>query len=155
MTTISPTVPKIWSMADRIFCHFGPFFALLYALTTWKIKILKKMKKSPGYIIPLHMCTIHDNHMMHGSWDMERNGLNFFVILDHFLPFYPPDNPKNQNFEKMKKKPWRYYYFTHVYHKLQSYYVLFLRYRAQQTELFVILDHFLAKTAQNSMKNQN
>ena len=28
----------------------------------------------------------------------------FFVILDHFLPFYLPNNPKNQNFEKMKKK---------------------------------------------------
>ena len=26
-----------------------------------------------------------------------------FVILDHFLPFYPLNNPKNQNFEKMKK----------------------------------------------------
>ena len=26
-----------------------------------------------------------------------------FVILDHFLPFYPPKNLKNQNFEKMKK----------------------------------------------------
>ena len=24
----------------------------------------------------------------------------FFVILDHFLPFYNPNNPKNQNFEK-------------------------------------------------------
>ena len=22
-------VPEIWSMTDRIFCHFGPFFALL------------------------------------------------------------------------------------------------------------------------------
>ena len=28
----------------------------------------------------------------------------FFAILDHFLPFYPPNDPKNQNFEKMKKK---------------------------------------------------
>ena len=27
----------------------------------------------------------------------------FFVILGHFLPFYPPNNPENQNFEKMKK----------------------------------------------------
>ena len=27
----------------------------------------------------------------------------FFVILDHFLPFYPPNNLKNQNFEKMKE----------------------------------------------------
>ena len=29
----------------------------------------------------------------------------FLVILDHFLPFYPPNNPKNQNFEKLKKRP--------------------------------------------------
>ena len=27
----------------------------------------------------------------------------FFVILGHFLPFQPPNNPKNQNFEKLKK----------------------------------------------------
>ena len=27
----------------------------------------------------------------------------FFVILNHFLPFYRPSNPINQNFEKMKK----------------------------------------------------
>ena len=25
-----------------------------------------------------------------------------FVILDHFLPFYPPSNPKNQNLKKIK-----------------------------------------------------
>ena len=29
----------------------------------------------------------------------------FFVILDQFLLFYHPNNPKNQNFEKMKKMP--------------------------------------------------
>ena len=29
----------------------------------------------------------------------------FFVILDCFLPFDPLNNPKNQNFEKMKKRP--------------------------------------------------
>ena len=27
----------------------------------------------------------------------------FFVILDCFLPFEPPNNLKNQNFEKMKE----------------------------------------------------
>ena len=32
---------------------------------------------------------------MYGSWDIEHDGQNFFVILDHFLPFYPPNNPKN------------------------------------------------------------
>ena len=29
--------------------------------------------------------------------------VNFFVILGHFLPFYSPNNPESQNFEKMKK----------------------------------------------------
>ena len=36
---------------------------------------------------------------------MDHGGQNFFVTLDHFLPFYPPNNPKNQNFEKLKKTP--------------------------------------------------
>ena len=27
----------------------------------------------------------------------------FFVILGNFLPYYLPNNPENQNFEKMKK----------------------------------------------------
>ena len=29
----------------------------------------------------------------------------FFVILGYFLPFYPTNNPENQNFEKKKKAP--------------------------------------------------
>ena len=72
------------------------------------------MKKTPADTITLHMCTVQDNHMMHGS----------------------PNNPKNQNFEKMKEKKkqkknvWRYYHFTHVHHKWQSYDVWFLRYGA-------------------------
>ena len=32
----------------------------------------------------------------------------FFVILDCFLPFYLPNKPKNQKFEKLKKNAWRY-----------------------------------------------
>ena len=45
-------------------------------------------------------------HMMHGSWDTERDGQNFYFEL--FLHFYLPDNQKNQNFEKMET-PWKYY----------------------------------------------
>ena len=29
----------------------------------------------------------------------------FFVILDHFLPYYSHNNPKNQTLEKMRKTP--------------------------------------------------
>ena len=35
----------------------------------------------------------------------KASATEFFVILDHFLPFYPPNNLKNQNFEKLKKTP--------------------------------------------------
>ena len=40
--------------------------------------------------------------MIYNSWNIERDGLKF-IILGQFLPFYPRKNPKNQNFEKMKK----------------------------------------------------
>ena len=43
-----------------------------------------------------------------------------FVILDCFLPFYTPNNPKNQNFQKLKKNTWRYHHFTQVYQKSGS-----------------------------------
>ena len=29
----------------------------------------------------------------------------FFITLGYFLPFYPPNDPKNQNFKTMKKTP--------------------------------------------------
>ena len=37
--------PKIWSVTDRIFSHFGPFFSPFTPLTVQKIKTLKKWKK--------------------------------------------------------------------------------------------------------------
>ena len=77
------------------------------------------------------------------------------VILDHFLLFYPLNNAKHQNFEKMKENTWRYYHFTHVYHKQQSYDVSFLKYEAWLTEAFVILDVFLPFYPLNNPKNQN
>ena len=52
----------VWSLGS--FCPFNP-------LTTWKFKILKKMKKPPGDIIVLWLCTTNVDHMMYSSWDME------------------------------------------------------------------------------------
>ena len=65
----------------------------------------EKMKKTPGDTITLNKCIINDNHMMFSSWDMKCDRHIFFVILGHFLPLCPTSNPKNQNFEKMKKLP--------------------------------------------------
>ena len=91
ITIIWCTVPEIRSETDRIFCHFGPFFPLLPPSTPTpspliipKIKILKKMKKTPENIIILQMCTKNDSHMMYGSWHMECNGQNFGPF---FCPF--------------------------------------------------------------------
>ena len=79
---------------------------------------------------------------------------NFFVILDHIFPFYPPKNPKNQLW-KTEKKAWKYCHFTHVYHKWQSNNVWFLRYWVQQIDFFVILNHFLPFNPPNNPKYQN
>ena len=82
----------------------------------------------------------------------------FFLILDHFLPFYlkPNYNPENQNFEKKEKNTWRYHYFTQVYHIWQSYDIWFLRYEVLRMEFFVILGHFFyLLSPPNSPKNKN
>ena len=62
---------------------------LFYPTTDPEIKIWTKWKKNPGYIILLHLCTINEDHMMYGSWDVVAQRTEFFVILRHFLPFDP------------------------------------------------------------------
>ena len=61
------------------------------------------MNKITGDIIILHV------HPKPQSYEVrflryEVRNTEFFVILGHFLPFYSPNNLKNQNFEKMKKE---------------------------------------------------
>ena len=104
MTVIWCMVPQIWSAIDRIFCHFGQYFAHLPPKNP-KNQNFEKMKKLPGDIVILQKCTKNHDHMLYYSWDMVHDGCNLFFILGHFLPFYPLNNPKNQNFQKMKKIP--------------------------------------------------
>ena len=66
---------------------------------------------------------------------------DFFCHFRPFFAFLPPKQPKISRFWKNLKNAWR-YYFTHVYHKLQSYDAWFLRYQVRRTEFFVILDIF-------------
>ena len=42
-------VPVIWRATDIIFRHFGPFFCPFTPLIGWKIKILRKIKKPWRY----------------------------------------------------------------------------------------------------------
>ena len=121
MTIICCMVPEIRCTNDKSFCHCGPFFALLPPKNLHN-QNFEKMKKIPGDIIVLYMCT------KNGAWPIE-----FFVILNHFLHFYPPNNLKNPNFWKNENITWIYYHFTHVYHKIWS----------VREILFEILDSFL------------
>ena len=144
--------------------HFLPFDSP----NNPKNQKLEKMKKTPGDIIILQLCTTNKNHVMYVYWDINENmyaswdmECDFGHMECYFGPFFallplpPSKKPENQNFEKMKKKTWRYHHFTQVYHKWQSYYVWFLRSEAQQTEFLVILRHFLQCYPTKKPKNQN
>ena len=53
-------------------------------------------------ILSLYTCVPQMTFMMHGFWYIKhdrQNWLSFWAI------FLPPNNPENQNFEKMKKAP--------------------------------------------------
>ena len=78
-------------------------------------------------------------------------------FLRLFLPFYPPVEPENQNFESKKKKKytWRYYHFIYVYQKWQSLDAWLLRYGVQRTEFYVVLGRFLPFHPSNNQESQN
>ena len=100
ITIIWCTVPEIWSMTDRIFCHLGQFFCPFTPLKTWKINILNKWRKNLEILsfytsIPKIMiicCTVPE------IWCVTDVIVVFYFGV--FLPFYtpppfPPKSPKN------------------------------------------------------------
>ena len=60
----------------------------------------QKNKKKHLEVLSFYTCV---PQMTIIKWDKVQR-TNFFVILGHFLPFYPHNNPENQNFEKNFKK---------------------------------------------------
>ena len=85
------------------FLSFWTVFCLFTPLTTRKITILKKWTKR------LEILSFYTYvPKMTIIWCMVpeiSRRTEFFVILDYFLLFYPPNNQKNQNFENIKKVP--------------------------------------------------
>ena len=105
-----------YKVTDIVFCHFGPFFANLPVLQTGKSKFWK-MKNAPIDVIILHISIKNYDHMMYASWDWYGvQQTELFVTLSHFLPFYSLRTRKIKILKK-RKNTWRYYQFTHVYHK--------------------------------------
>ena len=123
---------------DRIFLSFWNVFSPFTPLTTWKIKILKNLKNVWRYY---HFTQVYHKWEPYDVWFLRYEAWQTKCFVFTFLP---PNNPKNQNFEKLKKKntwshftqvdqkswkkAWRYHHFTDVYQKLRSDDVRFLRY---------------------------
>ena len=77
-----------------------------------------------------------------------------FCYFGLFFALLPPNNPENQNFEIIKKTPVD-IIISYMCTINENHDVWFLRYEVQQTELFVILGHFLAPFyPTNNLKNQ-
>ena len=76
-------VAEIQSETDRIFGHFGPFFALSLSNKP-ENQNFEKLKKAPEDVTILHLCTKNYDHMMYASWDKEcerHNLLSFWAIF--------------------------------------------------------------------------
>ena len=143
-------VPEIWSITDHFFVILDcslPF----YPINNPGNQNFQKIKKTPGDIIILQMCTMNGNHIMHGCWDLEHD-----IILCHFGLFFallPPWQTKKSKLWKNRKNCWR-YHFTHVYHKWQSHDVWFLRFGAWQI-IFCHFGLFFPFYPLENPKNQN
>ena len=87
---------KVWQTEIFVILgHFLPFQPL---------ENPEKLKKTPGDIIILHICTINDNHMMYDSWDMEHCRHNFCHSGPFFALLHPLWTKKTKIRKKNKKK---------------------------------------------------
>ena len=95
-------LPQIWSATNIISCYFGSIFTLLPYYWHQELKLWKNVKKSWRYFPFRH---VHHEWRSYDVWFLiyKAQRTEFFVILSHFfLSFDQPNNPENQNFEKMK-----------------------------------------------------
>ena len=69
-------VPEIWCPTDNFFSFWRPFVALPpppSPTNNPKNQNFENIKNIPGDIVILHMCTVNENHMIYGSWDIKHD----------------------------------------------------------------------------------
>ena len=142
MTIIWCIVPEIRSATDKIFVILDNF-----------LPIWKNEKNAWGYY---YFTLMYHKWWSYDVWFLryEVQRTEFFVILDHFLPFSTLRILKIK-FKKNWKNAWRYHHFTQVCHKWQSYDARFLRYGEWQKEFFFLMVSFFPFYDTNNPKNQN
>ena len=100
---------RYWAQQTECFVILG-YFLLFYSPKNLSTKNENHMMYDFGDMEHnrqnfYHFGLSFAHHKIYGSWDMKCNRQNIFVILGHFLPFYPPNSPKNENIKKLKKTP--------------------------------------------------
>ena len=114
-TIIRGTVPVIRSETDRIFCHFGPFFAFSPHNNPQNQNFEKMKKKN---CICLHFTHEYQKswlYMLPEIWSATETIFCHFGPCFGLLPHYWPWKLK---FGKNVKNAWRFYPFTCVYSQL-------------------------------------
>ena len=126
------------------------YFLPFYTTNNPANQNFKKMKKLPGDIIISETCTIKDNHVMYGSWDMECDRHNFLLFWTIFFSFTPLKTPQKSKFSKTAGDI---IILQKVCQKSWSYAVLFSRYGTWL--IFFILDYLLTFHPLTDQKNEN
>ena len=124
---------RYWARHDTIFSHFGSFFAFIPPNNP-KSKFWKMEKDTGRYH---HFTQVYQISwscailfLGYGTWRMQF----LFFILGYFLPFYLLTVEKIKIKKKIWTNVWKYHHFTHLYQKLRSDDVRFLRCGAWQTD---------------------
>ena len=82
---------------------YGSIFALKHHPRPVKNPKHQNFEKKKTLLeISFYTCTKNHNHMRYGFWDRVRQ-TDFFVLLGHFLPFYPLTTQKIKILKKYKK----------------------------------------------------
>ena len=126
-----------------MFCHFGLVFALLPHINPENQNF--KMHED---IIIIHRWKLYDVWFLRYG-EQRQNVLLFWA---NFGPLTRLTMLKI-NIWKNIKNAWRYYPFTHVYHKWRLYDVSFLKYKAQQS--FLSFCALFSTDPTNNSKNQS
>ena len=129
--------------------NFWPLHSFLLSppnLTTQTTKILKKWKNHVEMSIFWTYPKKRRNKMMCIHTQIWSATDIIFCCFRSFFALLPHYWPPKFKFWKNLKDTWRYFSFTHAHHESRSYDVCLLRYKAQKTTFFVIMDHFLPLT---------
>ena len=100
-------------------------------------------------------CRYHYQNLddiIYSSWDIEQNILKLY--WNHFTL---PSSQKSKFWKKMKKTPeiLSFYKYMCTINADHMIYMWFLKYKVLQTEIFVILGHFLPFQLLDTLENQN